>query len=80
MDPGPSYAWWFYGSVFSANDPLLQGDVIYARDLGADADQQVEQEFPTRSAYLLKDGQITLLSPPQKPHPTFCGPNCPSRG
>jgi len=80
VDPGPWYAWWDYGSVFSANDPLLQGDVIYARDLGDAADRQVEQDFPTRSAYLLKGDQVVLLSPPQKPHPAFCGPNCPSRG
>jgi len=57
-DVGQSYEWWEYGMVFSANDPLLQGDVIFARDLGDAADKKLMADFPGRSYYRL-DG-VTL--------------------
>ena len=59
-DVGQSFEWWEYGMVFSANDPLLQGDVIYARDLGTANDRTLIQEFPGRRYYRL-DG--TTLTP-----------------
>lgn len=52
-DVGPAYAWWEYGMVFSANDPLLHGDVIFARDLGAVKDRELMADFPGRSFYRL---------------------------
>ena len=54
-------AWWDYGSVFSANDPLLSGDVIYARDLGPYANQRTQAAFPDRTAYLLANGRLSRL-------------------
>lgn len=48
----PHY-WWEYGSVFPANDPLLQGEVIYARDLGEAKNREVLAAFPGRSGYRL---------------------------
>ncbi len=57
---GQWYEWWEYGDVFSANDPLLQGDVIFARDLGDTADQQLVADFPGRSFYRLNG--TTLMS------------------
>lgn len=55
-------AWWEYGSVFSANDPLLEADVIYARDLGPDTNRRTAAAFPDRTAYLLAGGRLTSLS------------------
>lgn len=55
------WAWWEYGSVFSANDALLQNSVIYGRDLGASANRLTLAAFPDRTAYLLRDGRLTPL-------------------
>ncbi|HLH73769.1 MAG TPA: glycosyltransferase family 39 protein, partial [Chloroflexota bacterium] len=60
-DVGPWYAWWEYGMVFSANDPLLQGDVIFARDLGIEKDHELEADYPGRSFYRLDGTTITPL-------------------
>lgn len=46
-------SWQIYGSVFWANDPLLDGDVVYARDLGDESDQELARAFPGRSVYRL---------------------------
>jgi hypothetical protein len=56
------FAWWEYGSVFSANDPLLTADVIYARDLGPATNQRTAAAFPERTAYLLADDRLTPIS------------------
>jgi hypothetical protein len=42
-----------YGKVFFANDPLLGGAVIYARDMGPDANRYMAGLFPGRTAYWL---------------------------
>src|SRR5207249_3903184 len=57
------YAWWDYGSVFSANDPLLRGDVIFARDLGPDGNARTLAAFPDRSGFLLANGSLTRPAP-----------------
>jgi hypothetical protein len=49
-----------YGKVFFANDPLLGGDVIYVRDLGAEANRYLTTKFPDRTPYWLP-----LDGPPQ---------------
>lgn len=55
------YAWWDYGMVFSANDPLLNGDVVYARDLGDRADCQLRLDYPNRSFWKLEGTTVTPL-------------------
>ncbi|HEX6507110.1 MAG TPA: hypothetical protein VF221_05705, partial [Chloroflexota bacterium] len=57
----PAYEWWSYGAVFSSNSPLLDGDIVYARDEGA-SNHQLMAEYPGRSYYLLNDTTITRLS------------------
>jgi len=42
----------YYGSVFAANSPLLNSDVIYVIDLGAEKDSEIMKEFPTRQFYI----------------------------
>ncbi len=44
--------WWCYGSVFWKNDPDLDGDIVYALDLGPEKNAALIQEFPGRSVYL----------------------------
>jgi hypothetical protein len=43
--------WWCYGSVFPENDPLLEGDVVFARDRGSAIDQQLRAHYPDRAFY-----------------------------
>lgn len=56
----PNYAWWAYGDVFFANDPLLRGDVIYARDNGT-LDPLLYPYFPGRAHYRLNGTTITAI-------------------
>ncbi len=56
----PAYPRRDYGKVFFANDPLLQGPVVYARDLGPDHNRFLLNAFPGRTAYYLP-----LEGPPQ---------------
>jgi hypothetical protein len=42
-----------YGKVFFANDPLLRGDVIYARDLGPANNAYLVSRLPGRVPYYL---------------------------
>lgn len=58
-------AWWEYGSVFSANDPLLQADVIYARDLGPVVNRRTMEAFPERTPYRLDNNRLVRLTPPR---------------
>lgn len=59
---GKWYEWWNYGSVFSSNSPLLDSDVVYARDLGLDKDRELMQLYPDRKYYLLStDHHLTEI-------------------
>jgi len=49
-----------YGKAFFANDPLLKGSVVYARDLGPEANRYLASLFPGRTVYWLP-----LVGPPQ---------------
>jgi hypothetical protein len=40
-----------YTSAFIFNDPFLQGDVIYAHDLGSSADRRLIELYPDRAVY-----------------------------
>jgi len=40
-----------YTSAFILNDPLLQGDVVYALDLGPDRNPRLMAQYPGRSYY-----------------------------
>ncbi|HEX6606953.1 MAG TPA: hypothetical protein VF276_08580, partial [Chloroflexia bacterium] len=48
-----------YGKVFFANDPLLRGPVVYARDVGAGGNAALLSSFPDRQPYYLPlDGPL----------------------
>ncbi|HUS17372.1 MAG TPA: hypothetical protein VM536_20445, partial [Chloroflexia bacterium] len=49
----PEFARRDYGKVFFANDPLLRGSIVYARDLGADRNRALLPDFPGRQPYFL---------------------------
>ncbi|MEO8286314.1 MAG: hypothetical protein ABI670_07730 [Chloroflexota bacterium] len=49
-----------YGKAFFANDPMLRSPVVYARDMGAEANRYLAGLFPTRKPYWLP-----LDGPPQ---------------
>jgi 4-amino-4-deoxy-L-arabinose transferase-like glycosyltransferase len=55
----PPGTWWSYGSVFSANSPTLDGDIVYAHDEGS-ADKRLMAEYPGRSYWRLS---YTTLTP-----------------
>ena len=57
---GQPFEWWKYGEVFSSNSPLLDDDVIYARDLGA-VNKTLMDNYPDRKSYLLADGVVTEI-------------------
>jgi hypothetical protein len=61
-DPGPQNEWWNYGMVFSANSPLLDTDVIYARDRGPE-NKQLMDLYPGRRFYKLYRTVVTEISP-----------------
>jgi 4-amino-4-deoxy-L-arabinose transferase-like glycosyltransferase len=58
-----------YGKVFFANDPLLRGPVVYARDLGGEANARLAMLYPDRRAYWLPlDGPpVPGVGPPRSP-------------
>jgi 4-amino-4-deoxy-L-arabinose transferase-like glycosyltransferase len=53
--------WWEYGAYFNGNSPWLDGRIIYARDLGAAANSQLQAHFPDRAAYLWRNEQPLRL-------------------
>jgi hypothetical protein len=56
--------WWEYGVFFTGNTPRLDGDFVYARDLGAAENARLRAHFPGRAAYLWREGQLTPIAPP----------------
>lgn len=42
-----------YGKAFFGTDPMLEGNIVYVRDLGYDANQYFASLFPGRKAYWL---------------------------
>lgn len=55
--------WWEYGSLFSGNTPWLDGEIIYARDLGPAENARLRAAFPDRRAYLWRDNRLIEIEP-----------------
>lgn len=51
--------WQPYGSVFPANGPLLDGDVVYARDLGSSQNARLMASYPDRRAFRLEGPELS---------------------
>ena len=60
-DSGESFAWWWYGMVFSANSPFLDSDVVFARDLGPERNAELIAQFPDREPYQLAGTELRPL-------------------
>ena len=52
VDDDPEWQWWKYGALFIGNTPWLDGEVIYARDLGREENTRLMAAYPNRKAYL----------------------------
>ena len=52
---------YFYRSVFSANDPLLDGNVIYAQDQQNQKLSEWERHFPDRTFFRLSDETLEVI-------------------
>ena len=65
--------WWPYGGVFPQNSPLLNGDIVWARDEGV-GDQRLMRLYPGRYYYRLVDSKLTRLAPSSGPAPAGAGP------
>jgi hypothetical protein len=57
----PDWFWADYGNVFFANDPLLRGDIIYAKDRGP-RNKELYSYFPGRTHYRLDETKLTRIS------------------
>jgi hypothetical protein len=53
-------AWWRFGEVMTENAPLLDGDVVFARDLGP-SDRRLMRLYPGRRDYSLNGTTLTRL-------------------
>lgn len=54
--------WWEYGRFFSSNTPWLDGRIIYARDLGSEANLRLLSYFPDHQPYQLENGSLEPFS------------------
>ena len=54
-------AWWEYGSFFSANTPWLDGEIVYARDLGSRANERLSAVYPGYNLYRY-DGAVRPIN------------------
>lgn len=59
--PDPAISNRGYGPVFSMNSPLLDNDVVFARDLGEEKNRILMTAFPGRRFYLLDGSQLSEL-------------------
>jgi hypothetical protein len=55
-------SWLPYGAVFPQNSPLLEGNVIWARDRGT-LDSQLMRAFPGRHYYRLDGRKLSVITP-----------------
>lgn len=55
---GDNSLWWEYGQFFSGNTPWLDGEIIYARDLGDAANRQLIELYPERHIYRFVEGEL----------------------
>ena len=55
--------WTDYAPFFSQNSPLLDGDIVYAVDLGLVRDRELTNLYPGRSYYRFADDRVEPLTP-----------------
>ena len=50
--------WWEYGQFFSGNTPWLDGDILYARDLGTTANEALITLYPGYHLYRFSESSL----------------------
>ena len=60
---GEPLEWWHYGSFFSGNTPWLDGEIIYARDLGDAKNQNLMADYPDYIPYRFNGALRTYDEP-----------------
>jgi hypothetical protein len=56
----PCRAWWCYGSVFWANDPSLDGTIVWAQQTRTDADADLVAYYRDRKLFLADYNENTI--------------------
>jgi hypothetical protein len=56
----PCRGWWCYGSVFWANDPSLDGAIVWAQQTRTDADAELVGSYPGRELFLADYEEDTI--------------------
>jgi 4-amino-4-deoxy-L-arabinose transferase-like glycosyltransferase len=56
--------WLEYGAMLGEMSPTLDGDVVYARGSGPEADAAVIAQYPGRAVYYLAKGRLSTTAPP----------------
>ncbi len=57
----PTGNWWEYGELFLGNEGVANGRLVFARDLGLEANQALIAQYPSYTPYQFDDGQLHLL-------------------
>jgi 4-amino-4-deoxy-L-arabinose transferase-like glycosyltransferase len=57
----PTSNWWEYGELFLGNGGEINGRLVFARDLGAEANQALLKLYPDYTAYRFSNGQLIPL-------------------
>jgi hypothetical protein len=56
--------WLEYGAMLGEMSPMRDGDVVYARGSGPEADSTVIAQYPGRAVYYLSKGSLYATAPP----------------
>ena len=57
----PTGGWWEYGELFLGNEGRVNGRLVFARDLGDEANQALIEQYPDYTAYQFNDNQLIPL-------------------
>ncbi|MCA9919736.1 MAG: hypothetical protein KC445_17385, partial [Anaerolineales bacterium] len=57
----PTGGWWEYGELFLGNEGRVNGRLVFARDLGEEANHALRQLYPEYTAYHFNGGQLIPL-------------------
>jgi hypothetical protein len=61
----PTGNWWEYGELFLGNEGGVNGRLVFARDLGNEANRTLSNLYPDYTVYRLKNGELIRLDAEQ---------------
>ncbi|MBK8900077.1 MAG: glycosyltransferase family 39 protein [Anaerolineaceae bacterium] len=59
--------WWQYGELFVGNEGNVNGRLVFARDLGDEANRALQALYPQHTAHRLSDGKLAQLAVEREP-------------